>query len=1087
MKNKKMCKEEKTRHIVKAVLFLFVVNLLVTPLSAFADGATVGISLLERPVSVTIIPDSPNINIGGLRQFTAMANFTENPSIDVTNSSFTTWSSEDTSVATVTNGSTKGLAVGVGSGTTTIHASYGPPDGMVDGSTLINVDVSQTVNSVTISPTSFNLHLGDTLQVHATAHFSCSPAPCIPAPDTDITASPTTTWFSDDINVATVNNGTSKGLVAPVNYGSTHINATYHSVIGQAIVGVSGGGGGNSVTPVTPVTLPPLSPVVTQETQVQTQQTQTQTQETQVQTQQTQAQTQQTQVQTQQTQVQTQQTQTQETIPPEPIFSPTPNELPPAAPPEMPAPPPPGAEEFAPTIGVVTPDGSSVTETPFEQTPLTSGTQQPLTPGEQAVASSTQEATVTPTERINPDLLPPELKVSRGEILTGVMQEFDIEQNNKDLLQACSNNLEGCLSIFRSVSTYDGIRLASNDIFQTLGNTKKVARVLGFNTSVANAANLLELGNMQLFPDVPPELPSAYAINIATMLGFVQGYYEDTGSPFKPDQAISRIEAIKVLLGVTELQKWLYYDELEASLGGVEAVKAQQTPFADIKPTRDAMWWYPAYLNKACETGMIDCTPGTNFKPDDWITDAELSGMMVKLRQYLKDSNFTTDENADPDGDTLKTYLEKTVYFTNPANPDTDLDKLRDDEEVLKYKTSPFVADTDGDGLSDYTEVKELHTDPLKIDTDGDTFGDGLEVSAGSDPNDANSIPAGAEKEGVSDAWEQKYKIEVQDGMQDSDGDGLSDKLEYQYNTDPLNPDTDGDGFSDAEEVLQLKTDPNVKNDVNTMSEIGVKITNFVEYQPVSDNTPLIKGIAPVGSIVRIVLRNDFGHEKILGDATVDENYSFIFQVTDPIRDGSYMFVAKSLNPKEKKITVSDPVHVIIDSTRNVSTPVPLEIGDQKISEDVLLKNLRIEIQDRQPVLMGQTEYGNRVEATWRSIVTTSALIADASTGEFAIKAPRDLELGQHEVYITATRSKDMAQSATVKILFNVGLSFPGEVTTLKPSAEAQVKPLELGVVFGSVQEFAQKNTFLFWIVIALVLMAGGAVIYLAMISRKRK
>jgi len=37
----------------------------------------------------------------------------------------------------------------------------------------------------------------------------------------------------------------------------------------------------------------------------------------------------------------------------------------------------------------------------------------------------------------------------------------------------------------------------------------------------------------------------------------------------------------------------------------------------------------------------------------------------------------------------------------------------------------------------------------------------------------------------------------------DSDQDGLSDKMETLYGTDPNNPDTDGDGFSDGDEVAR--------------------------------------------------------------------------------------------------------------------------------------------------------------------------------------------------------------------------------------------------------------------------------------------
>jgi len=171
--------------------------------------------------------------------------------------------------------------------------------------------------------------------------------------------------------------------------------------------------------------------------------------------------------------------------------------------------------------------------------------------------------------------------------------------------------------------------------------------------------------------------------------------------------------------------------------------------------------------------------------------------------------------------------------------------------------------------------------------------------------------------------------------------------------------------------------------------------------------------------------------------------------------------VAKAMQAEKKKITVSMPVHIIIDSSLNVSTPVPKKLADQAITEDVILKNVRLEIKDNRPVLVGETEYGNKVTATWRSIVTTSALIADSVGGEFSITSPRDLELGKHEVYVQATRKKDNAQSDTIKILFNVGVSFPGMAQALQPAA--------WGTGIGGIASFPWL-----WVLLALAIIILG-------------
>ncbi|MBN2163075.1 MAG: hypothetical protein JXR25_14290 [Pontiellaceae bacterium] len=97
--------------------------------------------------------------------------------------------------------------------------------------------------------------------------------------------------------------------------------------------------------------------------------------------------------------------------------------------------------------------------------------------------------------------------------------------------------------------------------------------------------------------------------------------------------------------------------------------------------------------------------------------------------------------NGDPDGDTLVNSAEFALN-TDPTLADTDGDDLSDAEEANTYETDPLHADTDGDYLSDGDEVNIHSTDPLNADSDSDDVNDATEIYAGSNPEDAASMPA---------------------------------------------------------------------------------------------------------------------------------------------------------------------------------------------------------------------------------------------------------------------------------------------------------------------------------------------------------
>ncbi len=174
--------------------------------------------------------------------------------------------------------------------------------------------------------------------------------------------------------------------------------------------------------------------------------------------------------------------------------------------------------------------------------------------------------------------------------------------------------------------------------------------------------------------------------------------------------------------------------------------------------------------------------------------------------------------------------IESKIISTNPADeniennvtikkdifidPDTDHDGIGDSKDP----------DVDNDGLTS-DEEKTLKTDPLKADTDGDGISDKIDVF----PLDKTEW-RDTDHDGIGDNKDP-----------DIDGDGILNQDEIsKYGTNLANPDTDGDGVSDGQEIKD-GTDPNKVNAVLT-SQPKIK-----DYQAIPaalfDSLPIPKGI----------------------------------------------------------------------------------------------------------------------------------------------------------------------------------------------------------------------------------------------------
>lgn len=200
-------------------------------------------------------------------------------------------------------------------------------------------------------------------------------------------------------------------------------------------------------------------------------------------------------------------------------------------------------------------------------------------------------------------------KVTRGEFISTVIDRLNIKKNKKELIKSCYQHREFCFFNFLAMSTYDGIKL---------------------NPSLI------------LYPDVSPDDLYYEDVNISTLLGLTNGFLNEENSPFHPELPITRIEALKIVLGADDLVAPKYQFELIASLGSYQNMISQKSYFTDINARVPSMWWYPRYVNFAVDNNIVD--KGEYFRPNDNITAKELEDIMIRTINYLKSNN--KDEKA---------------------------------------------------------------------------------------------------------------------------------------------------------------------------------------------------------------------------------------------------------------------------------------------------------------------------------------------------------------------------------------------------------------------------------------------------------
>ena len=633
---------------------------------------------------------------------------------------------------------------------------------------------------------------------------------------------------------------------------------------------------------------------------------------------------------------------------------------------------------------------------------------------------------------------------TREDIIEDAVREFNIDTRYSSKDSRCLEDPEHCMLPFMVHSAYENVDPAGDRYYPDvyLSGERKEPQLEDDSGAISSAAK--------------------EDIHLGTRQGMVHGFYEDTLnlSPYRPQWNMSRIEIIKVLNWAVFGQQWKYEDEYYAEIGGEQNLSSVKKLAADL-----VEWWHPRYYNLACEKGVFSCDPATSFEPDQVCSPTWKRDIFARYKVFFEGQK---EEVANPELDTDKDGImdmeEDNVFLTDPLNKDTDGDTLTDGDEVYKYKSNPRLMDSDYDTLEDQDEINIHKTSPILPDTDGDEYWDDEEIAKGYDPLDPSSHPQDLNGNGIDDEGELRYGISPQNGNEDTDHDGLSDLLEYKHNTDPTNPDTDGDGFSDADEVLIFGSDPLT---FTRISDLGVRIVNLVDGMTITDPRPFIQGFAPVeGMEVEVLLRNEFGHEVILGKSTTDINNAWVLTPEFDLVDGEFFLIVKGLDPSNKRVLESPLIRLTLDSTLQVDQPKPERLSDKNITEEVLLEDVRIEIRDSKPILIGRAGFKNRVIATWQSVLGTSAIVADLAGGEFKIEAPKELPFGDHTVTIYSVRETDQVVSKTITLKFNVAEPFSGVLR---------------GIAFG------EELIFPVWLWFIIFLFAGGLFMYGIVLDRRRK
>jgi uncharacterized repeat protein (TIGR01451 family) len=226
------------------------------------------------------------------------------------------------------------------------------------------------------------------------------------------------------------------------------------------------------------------------------------------------------------------------------------------------------------------------------------------------------------------------------------------------------------------------------------------------------------------------------------------------------------------------------------------------------------------------------------------------------------------------------------------VDPDDDNDGYNDDVDAFPLDPSEWV-DTDGDGVGDNAD----------LDDDGDGYSDSDELTCGSDPLDAGSVPSDFDGDFIPDCVDTD---DDNDGVpddedafpydstesQDTDGDSIGDNADL---------DDDNDSWSDADEIL-YGTDP-----LDPSSHPSESIPASNPYTPPYDDPAEDENNASIANNTLGVGSLGIGNE----NNTCNASYNLLVTVFDSQTNVTTNKSIKIDTPNTPGVNIAEPGNVL--------------------------------------------------------------------------------------------------------------------------------------------------------------------------------